>query len=103
MTATIQPPALAWAWRVVVGDPAAVPAIGRRHDWISEHRDLDGDGLVWIVQPDESGLDASPQFDAIWRGHADGLPGFVELVRCNRARGYDVGGSSRMAARCAVR
>lgn len=91
MTATIQPPALAWAWRIAVGDPSAVPAIGRHHDWISEHRNLDGDGLVWIVQPDESGLDASPQFDAIWHGHADGLPGFVELVRRNRARGYDVG------------
>lgn len=91
MTATIQPPALAWAWRIAVGDPSAVPAIGRHHDWISEHRNLDGDGLVWIVQPDESGLDASPQFDAIWHGHADGLPGFVELVRRNRAHGYDVG------------
>lgn len=91
MTATIQPPALAWAWRIAVGDPSAVPAIGRHHDWISEHRNLDGDGLVWIVQPDESGLDASPQFDAIWHGHADGLPGFVELVRRNRAHGYDLG------------
>jgi hypothetical protein len=43
------------------------------------------------VQPGESGLDASPQFDAIWRGHADGLPGFVLLVRRNRALGYDLG------------
>jgi hypothetical protein len=90
MTASIQPPTLAWAWRIAVGDPAAVPAIGRHHDWLSEHRDLDGDGLLWIVQPDESGLDASPQFDAIWHGHADGLPGFVRLVRRNRAHGYDL-------------
>jgi hypothetical protein len=90
MTASIQPPSLAWAWRIAVGDPAAVPAIGRHYDWLSEHRDLDGDGLLWIVQPDESGLDASPQFDAIWRGHADGLPGFVRLVHRNRARGYDL-------------
>jgi len=27
MTATIQPPLLAWAWRIAVGDPAAVPAL----------------------------------------------------------------------------
>ncbi len=89
-TSTIQPPVLAWAWSVAVGDPARVPAIGRHYDWLAEHRDLDGDGLVWIVQPDESGLDASPQFDAIWRGHADGLPGFVLLVHRNRERGFDM-------------
>jgi len=91
MTASIQPPALAWAWRIAVGDPASVPAIGHHYDWLAEHRELDGDGLLWIVQPDESGLDASPQFDAIWHGHADGLPGFVELVRRNRKHGYDLG------------
>jgi hypothetical protein len=89
-TASIQPPALAWAWHIAVGDPSTVPAIGRHFDWLGEHRDLDGDGLLWIVQPDESGLDASPQFDAIWEGHADGLPGFVLLVRRNRALGYDL-------------
>jgi hypothetical protein len=91
MTASIQPPALAWAWRIAVGDPASVPAIGHHYDWLAEHRDLEGDGLLWIVQPDESGLDASPQFDAIWHGHADGLPGFVELVRRNRKHGYNLG------------
>jgi hypothetical protein len=90
MTATIQPPALAWAWRIAVGDPAVVPAIGRHYDWLSQRRDLDGGGLIWIVQPDESGLDASPQFDVVWHGHADGLPGFVRLVRRNRRRGYDL-------------
>ena len=72
MTASIQPPALAWAWWIAVGDPAPSPAIARHHDWLARNRDLDGDGLIWIVQPDESGLDASPQFDAIWgwRSHA---------------------------------
>jgi hypothetical protein len=65
MTASIQPPLLAWAWRIAVGDPSEVPAIARQLDWFEQHRDLDGDGLIWIVQPDESGLDASPQFDAI--------------------------------------
>ncbi len=90
MTASIQPPVLAWAWRIAVGDPAHAPPIVRHYDWLAEHRDLDGDGLIWIVQPDESGLDASPQFDAIWKGHADGLPGFLLLVRRNRKLGYDL-------------
>ncbi|MGA8722231.1 MAG: hypothetical protein WB557_29795, partial [Solirubrobacteraceae bacterium] len=40
MTASIQPPALAWAWRIAVGDPGAVPAIAHQVDWLAEHRDL---------------------------------------------------------------
>jgi hypothetical protein len=90
MTASIQPPILAWAWRIAVGDPAREPAILRYHDWLDNHRDLDGDGLIWIVQPDESGLDASPQFDAIWGSESHGRPGFVRLVRRNRRLGYDL-------------
>ena len=90
MTSSIQPPILAWAWRIAVGDPAQEPAIVRYHDWVQAHRDLDGDGLIWIVQPDESGLDASPQFDPIWGREAHGLPGFVRLVRRNRRLNYDL-------------
>jgi hypothetical protein len=90
MTATIQPPALAWAWRIAVGDPSAVPGIVRHHEWFAEHRDLERDGLIWIVQPDESGLDAAPQFDQIWKGHSDGLPGFLLLVHRNRELGFDL-------------
>jgi hypothetical protein len=90
MTSTIQPPGLAWAWRVAVGDPAAVSAIQRHHEWLATNRELEGDGLVWIVQPDESGLDASTQFDPIWRRRAGGLPGFVLLVRRNRHLGWDL-------------
>ncbi len=90
MTSSIQPPALAWAWRIAVGDPAEVPGILRHHQWLAEHRDLDGDGLIWIVQPDESGLDASPQFDAIWGRQAHGRPGYVRLVRRNRHLGFDL-------------
>jgi hypothetical protein len=90
MTASIQPPLLAWAWRIALGDPAEVPGIVRHHDWLERHRDLDGDGLIWIVQPDESGLDASPQFDAVWRWRAHSRPGFPLLVRRNRRLGYDL-------------
>src|SRR5579862_7181015 len=90
MTASIQPPALAWAWQIAVGDPAAAPGIRRQVQWLERNRDLEGDGLLWIVQPDESGLDASNQFDPIWRHQAHGLPGFVLLVRRNRRLGYDL-------------
>jgi hypothetical protein len=90
MTASIQPPLLAWAWRIAVGDPAEEAAIVRHYDWLAANRDLDGDGLIWIVQPDESGLDASPQFDAIWRWRAHDRPGFLLLVRRNRRLGYDL-------------
>jgi hypothetical protein len=90
MTASIQPPTLAWAWRIAVGDPAQELAIVRHYDWLQQNRDLDGDGLIWIVQPDESGLDASTQFDAIWGSRAHGLPGFVLLVHRNRELGFDL-------------
>ena len=89
-TASIQPPALAWAWRIAVGDPAGVPGIVAQHRWLDVNRNLDGDGLVWIVQPDESGLDASPQFDPIWGRRAHSRPGFIWLVRRHRRLGYDL-------------
>jgi hypothetical protein len=90
MTASVQPPALAWAWRIAVGEPAEELAITRHHEWLETNRDLDGDGLIWIVQPDESGLDASTQFDAIWGHRAHSRAGFVLLVRRNRELGYDL-------------
>jgi hypothetical protein len=90
MTATIQPPALALAWRMAVGDPALEPRIAAHHAALAAERDLEGDGLLWILQPDESGLDASPQFDPIWGDEAQGLPGFVELVRKNREREFRI-------------
>jgi hypothetical protein len=89
-TSTIQPPLLAWAWRIAVGDPADVPKIAAHYDWLAQNRDLEGDGLIWIVQPDESGLDASPQFDAIWRRRTHGRAGFPLLVRRNRRLGFDL-------------
>ena len=90
MTASVQPPLLAWAWSLAVGDPAEEPRIARHLDWFAHHRDLDGDGLIWIVQPDESGLDASPQFDPVWRWRAHELPGFLTLVHHNRRLGFDL-------------
>ena len=90
MTSTIQPPLLALAWRLCVGDPAEVPAIANHHRWLERHRDLDGDGLLWVLQPDETGLDASPEFDPVWGARSPGLPLFPLLVRRNRRLGFDI-------------
>jgi hypothetical protein len=83
-TETIQPPLLAWAWRIAVGDPNEELRIGRHVDWLRRNRDLEGDGLLWIVQPDESGLDASPKFEEAWGWRANGRIGFPLLVHRNR-------------------
>jgi hypothetical protein len=88
-TESIQPPLLAWAWKLAVGDPAAEPRIGAQADWLLANRDLEGDGLLWIVQPDESGLDASPKFGPVWGRRADGRLGFALLVERNRRLGWD--------------
>lgn len=88
-TETIQPPLLAWAWKIAVGDPTAEPRIAAQVEWLSANRDLEGDGLLWIVQPDESGLDASPKFDPVWGWRANGRLGFPLLVRANRRLGFN--------------
>jgi hypothetical protein len=96
-TETIQPPLLAWAWQIAVGDPALEPRIGAHADWLAANRNLEGDGLLWIVQPDESGLDASPKFDQVWGRRANGRIGFPLLVWRNRRLGFDAG---RIRDRC---
>jgi hypothetical protein len=88
-TETIQPPLLAWAWRIAVGDPAREPRIAAQMDWLAANRDLDGDGLLWILQPDESGLDASPKFEPVWGRRSNGRIGFPLLVRRNRRLAFD--------------
>jgi hypothetical protein len=92
MTRTIHPPLLAFAWELVAGasddEPGfraeALDRLAAHYDWLHANRDPSGTGLLALIQPDESGLDASPKFDARlgWRAH--GLPGFVALVRRNR-------------------
>jgi hypothetical protein len=90
MTRTIQPPLLAWAWAWAVGDPRAEPRIATHHAWLRAHRDLDGDGLLWLLQSDESGLDASPKFDHVWGRLAQGRPLFPLLIARNRRLGFDL-------------
>jgi hypothetical protein len=88
-TETIQPPLLAWAWRIAVGDPRDEPRIAAQMDWLAANRDLERDGLLWIVQPDESGLDASPKFDPVWGWRANSRIGFPLLVHRNRRLGWN--------------
>ncbi len=58
-------------------------------DWLAANRDLEGDGLLWILQPDESGLDASPKFEPVWGWRSNGRIGFPLLVRRSRKLGFD--------------
>lgn len=88
-TSTIQPPLLAWAWSIAVGDPNAEARIAEHHEWLRTHRDLEGDNLLWLIQPDESGMDASPKFDHVWGRRAHGLWPFPLLIHANRRRGFD--------------
>jgi hypothetical protein len=90
-TETIQPPLLAWAWKIAVGDPATEPRIAAQAQWLLTNRDLKDDGLLWIVQPDESGLDASPKFDPVWGWRANARPGFPLLVWRNRRLRFNAG------------
>ena len=89
MTGTIQPPLLAWAWKLAVGDPASEPRIAAHHEWLVGNRDLEGDGLLWLIQPDESGLDSSPKYDPVWGWRAHARLGFPLLVARNRHHGWD--------------
>ena len=61
----------------------------RHYDWLADNRALDDSGLLTLIQPDESGLDASPKFDQVWGRRCCGLPGFLLLVRHNRRREFD--------------
>ena len=54
--------------------------------WLIRERDPDRDGLITILLPDESGLDDSPKYDALYGRHAHWKPGYARLVqRCRRA------------------
>jgi glycogen debranching enzyme len=86
-TTTIGPPLLPFAWERVAragGDPAfaaeALPALAAHLDWLEHERDVDGDGLLTIVLPDESGLDDSPKYDRVYGCHTHYRGGYFRLV-----------------------
>lgn len=74
MSALIQPPLAAIAlhtlWeesrdRVYLGEMYA--HVKRYHEWLAKNRDLDGDGLLTIISPFESGMDWKPSYDTVLR------------------------------------
>ena len=84
-TESIQTPLLAVAWERA-GDPD-LQALTAHANWLINHRDPDGDGLLTILLPDESGLDDSPKYDLVYGRNAHWRPGYARLVqRCRRAR-----------------
>jgi glycogen debranching enzyme len=72
MSALIQPPLAATALhtlfescgdRVYLGEMYA--HVRRHHDWLAQNRDFDGDGLLTIISPFESGMDWKPSYDPV--------------------------------------
>ena len=96
-TAHIQTPMLALAWELVAraspDDPGfateALDALRLHYDWLDRHRDPDGDGLISIIHPDESGLDDSPKYDEVFGWMAHYLPGYMWLVERSRRMNYE--------------
>jgi glycogen debranching enzyme len=73
-SSSIQPPVLALALERVYRATRdeqflahCLPPTLALYRWLAEVRDPDGDGLLAIIQPDESGADASPKFDPLMR------------------------------------
>ena len=71
-SSSIQPPVLGTALERVYrasGDrdflARCLPPTVAFYRWLAEVRDPDADGLIAIIQPDESGVDASPKFDPL--------------------------------------
>lgn len=72
MSALIQPPLAATALkslfdacgdRVYLGELYA--HVRRHHEWLARNRDLDGDGLLTIISPFESGMDWKASYDTV--------------------------------------
>jgi glycogen debranching enzyme len=92
-TAHIQTPLLAVAWETVAEDDPdfaneGIDELKRHYDWLAAERDPDGDGLITILFPDESGMDDSPKYDQVYGWMAHHLPGYFWLVQRSRKLGY---------------
>jgi hypothetical protein len=96
-TATTQTPLIALAWELVADaspdDPGfrteALDALRLHYEWLERERDPDGDGLITIIHPDESGMDDSPKYDGVFRWMRHDRPGYFWLIERNRRLGYD--------------
>lgn len=72
MSALVQPPLAGIALhtlyeacgdRVYLGELYA--RVRRQHEWLAKNRDLDGDGLLTIISPFESGMDWKASYDPV--------------------------------------
>ena len=95
-TATIQPPVIARAVARIfeaTGDVAFIrevlPPLLRFFRWLKAYRDPDDDTLIAIIQPDESGLDASPKYDAAMEIAYDPPAGTLPSLRRSMQRLFD--------------
>jgi glycogen debranching enzyme len=96
-TGSTQTPIAALAWERVAeasGDEPGfaaegLPALRRHYDWLDRERDPDGDGLISIIFPDESGVDDSPKYDGVFGWMRHYLPGYFWLVERSRRLDYD--------------
>jgi hypothetical protein len=96
-TETIGPPLLPLAWEIVADASAdepsfrgeSLPALGRHLDWLARERDPDGDGLLAIITPDESGLDDSPKYEPVFGRMAHDRLGYWLLIERGRRAGWD--------------
>lgn len=83
-----QPPLIAvaaWLVHQAQSDTALLtalyPALTAYHAWFDRRRDPDGDHLVALIHPWESGWDASPRWDAPMRLSADPTDDEARLAR----------------------
>jgi len=96
MTESIGPPLLPFAWELVAAaspdDPGfateALLALEAHLDWLARERDPDGDGLLTIIAPDESGLDDSPKYDPVFGALCHDRPGYFWLMERSRRLGW---------------
>ncbi len=96
-TAHIQTPLLALAWEMVADQSAdeptfateAVDQLCLHYDWLDSERDPDGDGLISIIHPGESGLDDAPKYDDVFGWMTHYRPGYFWLIERSRRLGYE--------------
>ena len=72
MSALIQPPLVSQAVKRIYEVShdklflyEFIPKLVRFHDWLASNRDFEGDGLLSIISPFESGFDWKPSFDEV--------------------------------------